>query len=424
MKGNLEKALGEKGERLRELAHKANRQNESPPEPFDSWFEVDVALQIAARGYRVIPQYPVIENKRIDLVVEGLQSRLAVECDGDYWHGPDKYDEDAERQRKLERCGWTFYRIRESAFHYCPEETMDGLWHVLEHHGIHPVGFTAPDSQTNKEGTSGEQNINVDQNESGSSLDSIFNNTVATEDEETDTHSPEKRVSKNQDSLVSEPYQNTPVIPEKESIESEPNNTISKNLFSQGKPLIKQAPYNTFEGMGLDEPRSSHKGKIAEGLYRIVEMEGPMLVKKAYDIYLRKCGIRRLGGELKRTMNKAMQYAISSEKIVKEDELGQGGLIYSIVRIKNSPPIKLRKLGTRQFDEIPPSELQVASFIVKRENRELSDEEHLRDVLTFYGLKRLTSAVKSTFKEANKVRFSYVNEFISQNCSSSGNSLG
>lgn len=147
---NIDKALGGKGEKLRELAHMANRSIEKPPEPFESWFELDVALQIAARGYRVIPQYSVIEKKRIDLVIEGLQSRIAVECDGDYWHGPDEYDKDAERQRKLERCGWTFYRIRESAFNYIPEETMNGLYHVLEHHGIHPVGSEGHHETINK----------------------------------------------------------------------------------------------------------------------------------------------------------------------------------------------------------------------------------------------------------------------------------
>ena len=36
-----------------------------------------------------------------------------------------------------------------------------------------------------------------------------------------------------------------------------------------------------------------------------------MLAKRAYDIYLRGCGIRRMGGELKRTMNRALQHVYS-----------------------------------------------------------------------------------------------------------------
>ena len=41
------------------------------------------------RGYRVLPQVPAY-GYRIDLVVTGGESRLAVECDGDEWHGPEQ----------------------------------------------------------------------------------------------------------------------------------------------------------------------------------------------------------------------------------------------------------------------------------------------------------------------------------------------
>jgi hypothetical protein len=140
-----------------------------------------------------------------------------------------------------------------------------------------------------------------------------------------------------------------------------------------------------------------------------------MLAKKAYDIYLRKCGIKRLGGELQKALNKAMHYAISSGKIESEDEWGKGGLIYSIVRSKGFQPVFLRELGTRSFDEIPPSELQVTSRIVKKETGELGDEENLRDVLNFYGLKRLTTSVKTRFQESHKNQFPYVDDYFSQN---------
>lgn len=132
---------------LRRKALRSNRQIEKPPEPFESWFELDVALMVAAKKYRVIPQYPVLENKRIDLVIEGTQARLAVECDGDYWHGPDKYDEDMDRQRVLERCGWQFFRVRGSSFYLNPEVALEQLWESLEDLGIHPLsdGLVAED---------------------------------------------------------------------------------------------------------------------------------------------------------------------------------------------------------------------------------------------------------------------------------------
>lgn len=106
---------------------------------FDSQFERDVFTQITSRGYRVIPQVKVgTLGKRIDLVVEGLRTRLAVECDGDRWHGLDKWEEDVERQRVLERVGWTFWRVRGSAYYSNPTKAMESLWTKLDEMGIEP----------------------------------------------------------------------------------------------------------------------------------------------------------------------------------------------------------------------------------------------------------------------------------------------
>src|SRR5699024_9287815 len=77
-------------------------------------------------------------GKRIDLVVEGGQARLAVECDGDHWHGADQYEDDMLRQKQLERCGWEFFRVRESAFYANRKEALARLWPVLEERRIYP----------------------------------------------------------------------------------------------------------------------------------------------------------------------------------------------------------------------------------------------------------------------------------------------
>ena len=125
-------------EELRLKAHQADRKTESAPRPFDSWFEVDVALQIAGRGYNVVPQYP-FAGRRIDLVIQGSTAQLAVECDGDYWHGrlEEQYKADLARQRQLERCGWQFFRIRECLYYADADKALAPLWPLLERMGIY-----------------------------------------------------------------------------------------------------------------------------------------------------------------------------------------------------------------------------------------------------------------------------------------------
>ena len=112
---------------------------QNAPDPFDSWFEARVFYKIAMRNYHVIPQYKQA-GFFIDMVIIGSKARLAVECDGDYWHSKDNEEQDLNRQDKLERCGWTFWRIRESAFNRNPEEALKPLWDKLKKMQIYPLG--------------------------------------------------------------------------------------------------------------------------------------------------------------------------------------------------------------------------------------------------------------------------------------------
>ncbi|MFF3896867.1 AAA domain-containing protein [Streptomyces sp. NPDC001812] len=106
--------------------------------PFQSLFEQRVFLSIKERGYDVVPQWEV-NGKYIDLVVTGDHGRLAVECDGSPYHSTrQQIHDDAERERELRRAGWTFWRVRSSAFALSPEEALAPLWKRLTDLGIHP----------------------------------------------------------------------------------------------------------------------------------------------------------------------------------------------------------------------------------------------------------------------------------------------
>jgi very-short-patch-repair endonuclease len=97
----------------------------------ESNFERDVLRDIVGRGHEVFPQYPV-GSYRIDLVVDTPNGRIAVECDGDRFHGPEQYENDLRRQRVLERLGWSFWRVRASEYYLDPGEAMASLWVRLE----------------------------------------------------------------------------------------------------------------------------------------------------------------------------------------------------------------------------------------------------------------------------------------------------
>jgi hypothetical protein len=104
------------------------------------------------------------------------------------------------------------------------------------------------------------------------------------------------------------------------------------------------------------DPRTVNITVVTDHLCRIIEVEGPMIAKRAYDIYLRGCGIRRLGPELKSVMNRALSSAVHQGRVVSKNE--PSGIIFSTVRMKGSPPVKVRCRGSRTFEEIPPGELR------------------------------------------------------------------
>lgn len=103
-------------------------------EACESGFEKDVLRDIVARGFEVVPQYPV-GHYRIDLVVDTGVGRIAVECDGDSFHGAEQFEHDLRRQRVLERLGWEFWRVRASEYYRDPGRAMRGLWARLDELG-------------------------------------------------------------------------------------------------------------------------------------------------------------------------------------------------------------------------------------------------------------------------------------------------
>jgi very-short-patch-repair endonuclease len=105
-----------------------------------SGFERDLFTRLTERGYKVTPQVGS-EGFFIDLVVEGDGGRrLAIECDGDQYHGPERWADDMRRQRILERVGWTFWRCFGSEYTIDTDSVVGDLLSTLERMSIRPIG--------------------------------------------------------------------------------------------------------------------------------------------------------------------------------------------------------------------------------------------------------------------------------------------
>ena len=367
----------------------------------ESPFEREMYDELTQRGYWVTPQVRVGQY-RIDLVIEGHNdARLAVECDGDKYHGEDKWADDMQRQRVLERAGWVFWRCFASAFIRRRKEVLDDLLRTLDERGIAPIGSEGAPRSVHTE-----HRVVSSLVEAAVELQAV----VAPEAAESASASiPEvPRAQGRSTSGVEFPEGDRPHA-----------STGEEHLFPSSDTLLRSKlpvrDYVEYEGLPGSDPRRVDLDEVSEGLVRIIEVEGPVIAKRAYDIYLRSCGIKRMGHEIKSSMNKALSNAIRRGLVLHEDEADKGGILLSVVRVKGSPPIRLRTRGPRCFEEIPPSELQVvARYLLDQHGYPNGSDEHLRAVLECFDLKRLTTQVGTTLLEIMERKFPYVEEFLSE----------
>ena len=374
---------------------------------FESPFEESVSRELRTKGWQVHSQIGV-SAYRIDLGIvhpDAAGRYLAgVECDGAMYHSSAfARERDKIRQAVLEGLGWTLFRIWSTDYwtnkvkvladvdnalrryleddRQCSAEQAKTLSvPSVEHEEIHQV---RPDTR------------NPDGQREGTSHGSSIPETLADEDIlESESAEPSKDTGK----------------PKHHGVSATEQHSISDQMTLEAGSL---APYASFTGMAGPDPRQVNTACVADSLCQIIKVEGPMLAKRSYEIYLSSCGLRRMGPILKRLMNKALQHAIRNGRVVNEDELDNDDLAYSTVRLTGAPPVVVRDRGPRDFDEIPPSEIQfVARRLVEDGNLETGSDVHLRAVLDFFNLTRLTVQVRTTLLFILDCRYAYVDEVI------------
>ena len=106
-------------------------------DPRSKEFQGIVLRRLMERGYNVTAEYAAGAYS-IDLVVTGNGRRLAVECDGEQFHGAEKLQDDLDREAVLMRLGWTFERIRGSLFFRDEDRALEPVFRRLQELNITP----------------------------------------------------------------------------------------------------------------------------------------------------------------------------------------------------------------------------------------------------------------------------------------------
>jgi very-short-patch-repair endonuclease len=386
--------------------------------PFDSLFEQRVFNRIIDRGYTVRPQYHAM-GYNIDLVIIGARGRLAVECDGDFWHGPDAYEADLARQRELERCDWNFFRIRESMFYADMAGTLARLWERLDELDIRPADWIDPsveDEFEDSEAFTDEPADGPSQPDAGDGSAGIVEQVeVIGPPAETVTVALDCR---EQDAAVKAPLAGGGrhrVDVEEELVDAVEEAFASASLRDgEGRHHADDDDPPVFDGVAdarallpyivfaeqLPPIPTSRLNDVVANVVRIIEVEGPVLGHRVHQAYREAYGGQRIGREIARHINHAISLAERRGHIVSSNPLNDRDMRGRTLRLPSQPEVELRELGPRPLDMVPPAELaqHLAEFWAGDEI--LSEDDLFRAVLDVLGLKRLTDNAKSVLRSA------------------------
>lgn len=149
--------------------------------------------------------------------------------------------------------------------------------------------------------------------------------------------------------------------------------------------------YPAWEAHTVGDPRSTPRASIMETMLEIVGTEGPMTASRAYALYNRASGGRKLTTVARAPLSSSVYWLAQERKVVlvrKDDIPWQDD---DVVRMPDSPAVRVRELGPRGLEEVPLDEIAELVRRLRAARGPLGANEVKRAILDAYGLVRLTA---------------------------------
>jgi dethiobiotin synthetase len=174
-----------------------------------------------------------------------------------------------------------------------------------------------------------------------------------------------------------------------------PNLPVEEWLATTGDAAapsrVTLEPYAAWEPRPVGDPRSTPRASIMETMLEIVGTEGPMTASRGYSLYNRASGGRKLTSVARAPLSSSIYWLAQERKVVlvrKDDIPWQDD---DVVRMPDSPAVRVRELGPRALEEVPLDEIAELIRRLRSAGGAREPAEAKRAVLNAYGLVRLTS---------------------------------
>lgn len=174
---------------------------------------------------------------------------------------------------------------------------------------------------------------------------------------------------------------------------------LAAEPISGGKPgEVPLAPYAPWEPRVVPDSRSAGRGVIDPVLLEIVAAEGPILATRAYSLYNKAAGGKKLTS-IARAPLSAAAYRLRMQGRIEIVSATDAHDDDDVLHLAGSPPMRVRELGTRPLDDVPL--LEVAELMKRL--RAAGAQELRRAVLDRYGLVRMTAKADEQLARAEAI---------------------
>jgi hypothetical protein len=149
-------------------------------------------------------------------------------------------------------------------------------------------------------------------------------------------------------------------------------------------------PYRAWDPQPAGDPRETPRPRIMAAIQSIVDAEGPMRASRAYALYNRAAGGKKLTTIARAPLSSAAYWLAREERLVLTPSDAIPWQQDDLLRSPDAPPVHVRELGPRTLEEVPLDE--IAELMRRLSGTGLSGDAALkRGVLQAYGLVRLTT---------------------------------
>jgi dethiobiotin synthetase len=155
-------------------------------------------------------------------------------------------------------------------------------------------------------------------------------------------------------------------------------------------PAIVLDPYDAWRPRQLGDPRNTPRPQIMQAMLEIIEAEGPMTATRAYSLYNRAAGGRKLTSVAKAPLSSAVYWLARESRLTLTREADIPWQGDDMVRLNDQPAVRVRELGTRSLDDVPLDEIAELVKLLRAARGSDDPTEVKRAILSTYGLVRLT----------------------------------